>query len=462
MNMKLKHILTSILFIVSFALYAQSWQNVEDFTAVGGNVLHDNYNNTTDFIFNSNDQSIVAYSRASDKQLIVLYFDGTIWNSLGDLSFLNINISQVEIEIVSNGNIFIAFTDDNYQQLSIIKFDGISWVYVAQNIAGDKALGIDMAKDTFDNIYIAYEDNLYGNKATLKKYDFITGNIFTVGNEGFTPTIVEDLKLAINPLTSEPFVVYNFNGKAYVYKFIGSTWNQVGSDFFSTYFDNNTGVTYDKFVVDTDIEFSSNGELLSCTCESLYYEYVRSGTYCYKFENNNWASTPISDGTKYINMKSDGIGNIYYTSSKFNTTLGEYWGLYFGKYNNGNYENLTAIETGSHGNSFLQINFDNQNTPFVIYSRFLIVNSHIRKFTNNLGINEFNQNNFVVFPNPSQDFITVTNLSQLSKFELYDIHGKSVLTGNISNDKKIDLRSLNKGVYFLKIEELNTLKIIKK
>jgi len=462
MKMKLKHTLTSIFYITSFALCAQSWQNVEDFTTVGGNVLYDNYNSTADFTFNSNNQPIVAYSRASDKQLTVLEFNGTSWSSLGDLSFLTTEISQVKIEIVMDGTIFLAYTDDNYQQLSIIKFDGTSWIYVAQNIAGNKALGIDLAKDTFDNIYIAYKDDLNEDKATLKKYDFITGNIFTVGNEGFTPTTVEDLKLAINPVTSEPFVVYNFNGRAHVYKFNGSTWNQVGSDFFSTYFDSNTNVTYDKSVIDTDIEFSSSGELLSCTCESLFFEFDRSGSYCYTFENNNWASTPIYGGNNYINMKSDGEGNIYYTSSKFNTTLGEYYGLYFGKYNNGNYENLTSIETGSHGNSFLQINFDNQNTPFVIYSRFLFASSHIRKFTSNLNINEFNQNNLSVFPNPTSSFLTIHNINSPTNFSIYSISGKLVSSGEVSNNEKINLTSLTKGIYFLKLKKRNSIKIIKK
>lgn len=461
MTMKLKHTLNGIFYIISLALCAQSWQNVEDFTTVGGNVLYDIYNNSADLSFNSNNQPIVAYSRASDKQLTVLEFNANSWSTLGDLSFLTTEISQVKIKILMDGTIFLVYTDDNYQQLSIIKFDGTSWSYVAQNIADNKALGIDLAKDNFNNIYIAYKDDLNGDKATLKKYDFITGNIFTVGNEGFTPTTVEDLKLAINPITNEPYVIYNFSDRAYVYKFDGSAWNQVGSDFFSTYFDINTNITYDKSVIDTDIEFSSSGELLSCTCEQISPFYL-SGSYCYTFENNNWVSTPISNGTNYINMKSDGIGNIYYTSSKFNTTLGEYWGLYFGKYYNGNYENLTPIETGSHGNSFLQINFDNQNTPFVIYSRFLIASSHIRKFTSNLSINEFSQNKPSVFPNPSFDFINVTNLNQHYKFKLYDILGKSVLNGNISNNEKIDLRNLKKGMYFLIIEELSSFKIIKK
>jgi hypothetical protein len=58
--------------------------------------------------------------------------------------------------------------------------------------------------------------------------------------------------------------------------------------------------------------------------------------------------------------------------------------------------------------------------------------------------------------------MTVTNLSKSSKFELYDILGKLVLIGNTSTNKKIDIRALNKGIYFLKIEELSPLKIIKK
>jgi hypothetical protein len=457
MNMILKYKLTSLLFIISLTFYAQSWQNVPDFTSIGGSVASDTYRNTIGFTFNSNNQPIVAYSRASDKQLTVLNFDGNNWNPIGDLTFLTIDISQIDIEIVSDGSIFIAFTDNNYQQLSLIKFNGASWNYVAQNISDDKALGIDLAKDSNDNIYIAFKDNFNGNKATVKKYDFSNENLITIGSEGFTSTTVEDLKITTNPITNEPFVIFNFDDKAYVHKYDNSSWSQVGGDIFSTLSD-----TYVRSIYNTDIEFSSNGELYACTSESLYIEGVDYSTaVCYEFENNSWLSTVIG-GLNHIKLKGDSIGNVYYSASGFNTTFGEPWGLFFGRFNNGNHEALSSIEPTSHFTGFSEINFDNQNTPYVVYSRLLVVNSHIRKFTNNLSINEFNQNKPSVFPNPSFDFITVTNLSKSSKFELYDILGKLVLIGNTSTNKKIDIRALNKGIYFLKIEELSPLKIIKK
>ncbi|XMO88167.1 T9SS type A sorting domain-containing protein [Algibacter sp. AS12] len=461
--MKIKYILTSLLIIFSLKFYSQSWQNEVDFTINHGDVFPSNwtstYNNTIDFAFSVSNEPIVAYSRESDMQLIVLKFDGTSWNMVGDLSFLSLSVGQVEIEVTSDDNIFIAFTDVDFQNLNIIKFDGLSWSYVAQNIADDKARELELDKDSNDNIYIAYKDSFNGDKATVKKCDFINNNIITVGVEGFTATDIYHLKLDINPLTKEPYIIYSNNQKAYVYKFDGMLWNQVGNDIFYENFDSGGGQIIGS-VGKIDISFSSNGELLACTTEYLNGAGF-SQSYAYIFENDNWTPTAIaSSDAPMLNSESDNNGNIYFAIS--NRLADDPYGIIFIKYSNGTFETLEMVDNGSHFASYFEMNFDNNNIPYIIYNPVIISNSHIKKFSTNLDLNEFNQNNLSVFPNPTLDFITVTSLVQRSNFKLYDILGKMILTGIVSENEKIDLSILNKGMYFLKIEEFTPLKITKK
>lgn len=446
--MKLKYLITSLLIVFSIELYSQSWQNEIDFTTTYGNVFANySYDNTIGFDFSVNNEPIVAYSKESDMQLTVLKFDGTNWNTVGDLTFLSLNIGQVEIEVTSDDNIFIAFTDTNFQNLSIIKFEGSSWSYVAQNIADDEAKELELDKDSNDNIYIAYKDSFNGNKATVKKYDFINNNIIDVGVEGFTTADIFRLNLDINPLTNEPYVIYldSQNQKVCVNKFDGIMWNQVGN-----------------YVTDgaskLDISFSSNGELIASTTEGSS---VGPQSYAYVFDNGNWNPTAIaSSSAPMLKSESDDNGNIYFAIS--DRVANDPYGINFIKYSNGNFENLEKIDTGSHFEFYLEMSFDNNNVPYVIYEPVIITNSHIKKFTTQLNINDFVINNIEVFPNPTSNYITINNLSSPTNYHIYDISGKQVSFGEVSNNKKIELSSLAKGIYFLKLKNQISIRVIKK
>ena len=366
------------------------------------------------------------------------------------------------MEVTSNDNIFIAFTDTDFQNLSVIKFDGSSWSYVAQNIADEDARELQLDKDSNDNIYIAYKDSFNGDKATVKKYDFLNSTIIDVGIEGFTATDISHLglKLDINPLTEEPYIIYVNNQKAYVNKFDGVIWSQVGNEIF---YDSYGLYPIIGLVNKPDITFSSNGELIATTTEYLNSLGI-SESFAYVFDNGNWNPTNI--GTSDAPLKSsesDNNGNVYFAISNRQSFSFDTIGINFKKYSNGNFETLEMIDTGGYYPTYLELNFDNNNVPYVIYnSSPNSTNSHINKFTTQLSLNEFNKSSSIeVFPNPNSGFITVTNINQHSEFKLYDILGQMILTGIASENEKIDLNVLNKGTYFLKIEELSPIKIIK-
>lgn len=57
-----------------------------------------------------------------------------------------------------------------------------------------------------------------------------------------------------------------------------------------------------------------------------------------------------------------------------------------------------------------------------------------------------------IFPNPTLDHIYVNNLKGNQQYTIYDLKGQIIDSGMISQDQKIDLQTLSKGIYFLKIK----------
>ncbi len=69
---------------------------------------------------------------------------------------------------------------------------------------------------------------------------------------------------------------------------------------------------------------------------------------------------------------------------------------------------------------------------------------------------QFLENNFQVFPNPTQDFFWVKNLnSHEVKIQLFDLFGKKVFEKEVVGDLEISVELFPKGVYFLKLKNEN-------
>ncbi|ARV05993.1 hypothetical protein BTO04_04430 [Polaribacter sp. SA4-10] len=79
-----------------------------------------------------------------------------------------------------------------------------------------------------------------------------------------------------------------------------------------------------------------------------------------------------------------------------------------------------------------------------------------------LSINEYNEDaTTFIFPNPAESFIKIYNLIKPQYYKIYNMLGKEVSSGIITDNENINIENLTSGVYFLKLENANALKFIK-
>ena len=81
---------------------------------------------------------------------------------------------------------------------------------------------------------------------------------------------------------------------------------------------------------------------------------------------------------------------------------------------------------------------------------------------NDLGINTEKQSAFSIFPNPASDVITIKNNSGIpTQAKLYDLTGRALQNIAIENNTtRINIQSYPNGLYFLKLNNSEVLKLI--
>ncbi|MFC2129173.1 T9SS type A sorting domain-containing protein [Bacteroidota bacterium] len=88
--------------------------------------------------------------------------------------------------------------------------------------------------------------------------------------------------------------------------------------------------------------------------------------------------------------------------------------------------------------------------------------SYERTSDQSVRVDKFESNsNIKLYPNPSNNYLQISNLSERENLEIFSVLGKKVFEGTISNDEKIDIHELQKGLYLLKFENGSTHKFIK-
>ena len=80
-----------------------------------------------------------------------------------------------------------------------------------------------------------------------------------------------------------------------------------------------------------------------------------------------------------------------------------------------------------------------------------------------LATNENKVKNIGIYPNPAKNEVNIKmNKAESAKFMIYDSSGRLMISGNASNDRKINVEKLMNGNYILTIELKNGEKLTEK
>lgn len=111
---------------------------------------------------------------------------------------------------------------------------------------------------------------------------------------------------------------------------------------------------------------------------------------------------------------------------------------------------LLNLALGSNGGSVANLAFPTQ---------YLVDYVRVYQLSGNLSVNKVEKQDTVkVHPNPVKNVLTIDYSNSNPKFKIYDVSGRILITGNGS---KVEVSKLKKGIYFLKVENLKPIKIVK-
>jgi hypothetical protein len=98
----------------------------------------------------------------------------------------------------------------------------------------------------------------------------------------------------------------------------------------------------------------------------------------------------------------------------------------------------------------------------------IITNTFNSEFVAQLAVNEFENGDFIFYPNPVSDVVTVSlkNVgASIASITVYDVLGKLIFAQQPSTSitsETIDLSSVSKGMYLLEVTTTANLKVVKK
>ena len=82
------------------------------------------------------------------------------------------------------------------------------------------------------------------------------------------------------------------------------------------------------------------------------------------------------------------------------------------------------------------------------------------KLSTSLEVKEFSSNQFTIYPNPPSNLLYISSKNNIESLEISDLNGKQLIKKAGVNS--VDISELSKGIYFIKLNDKETFKFIKK
>ena len=276
------------------------------------------------------------------------------------------------------------------------------------------------------------------------------------------------------------FVGQNFNGSQWVNDFRidityvnGKITGYTGSDWSGIWDESSRGVINYNSSILNDILYQEKNGSNWVNIERETYT-INGGTG--KIEEQlieDWNDPNWDNGAKFSYML-DGNGNrTSYIDEYYN---GSTWVLNYSESNT--FDNTTLMSTIHH--PFNGINYDLGLEDFPYYHKIISMLEYQSDGTtinyrttysysdDTASVHNYNQFELAVYPNPTADYLhlSIANFNSSASLEIFDLLGKKVNSFTLkSKSSRVDISSLSKGIYFLKIHsngKVATKKVVKK
>lgn len=98
------------------------------------------------------------------------------------------------------------------------------------------------------------------------------------------------------------------------------------------------------------------------------------------------------------------------------------------------------------------INFPVSSIQFNYEYQIIQRNSTVTKDTSLLAVDDSSKDAVKIYPNPVKNQLSISGSSRDQNFEIFSVDGKLIKKGSISSGKPVDVTSISKGIYMIKID----------
>jgi hypothetical protein len=300
-----------------------------------------------------------------------------------------------------------------------------------------------LSTDSFLNIKVIDTQEMY-----LVSSPFDTASVMVYSKQKYYEDTISITSCENNPLkiSNAKIVLWNDNQKDTI-RYIDKT----GFYWYET--KNNCEIH--RTNINLNIIKVSNDSIKAESCNTFKFGdsiYSKSGIYTHKFTSKNGCdslSTLILD-SKEINAKIKLENGIYYTALTPNASYQWYYCYPWRRITNAQNQTFSTTTKGSYAVVVSRLGCADTSDCVALYSSV---------------IESLNQNNIQIFPNPIQDNFTIQfgNENKENSVEIYNALGQKIKSFNTKlNEMQVDMKNEAKGIYFLRINQLNIFRISKK
>ena len=135
------------------------------------------------------------------------------------------------------------------------------------------------------------------------------------------------------------------------------------------------------------------------------------------------------------------------------------------------YDGTSWANVGTAGFSVGEVDFTSlafnptDGQPYVAYQDWAnSLKATVMKYDYSTGINDLQQSQLSIYPNPAEDIITVeiSDITKENRFSILNLNGQPLFTHQITQPKtQLDISSLPNGVFFVKVTGERTVEVKK-